>query len=82
MVVVVVVVVEIEIEIDIEIDNILGGTGPSGRSLVVAVRCATKRCTLFANYEPKWSNASLKIITKRKRITKTRKRALKGRQNQ
>eukprot|EP00972_Heterocapsa_arctica_P094095 13877940-Heterocapsa_arctica.AAC.1 len=39
------------------------GAGPSGRRLAIAIRCTTKRCTLFSNPEPKRSNIALKHVT-------------------
>eukprot|EP00972_Heterocapsa_arctica_P098454 14528417-Heterocapsa_arctica.AAC.1 len=61
-----------------------GGTWLSGRHLASAVRCATKRCTCFAIYEPTRSNGSQqqnkykrkRITQKRKRITNNRKRII------
>eukprot|EP00972_Heterocapsa_arctica_P049125 7231658-Heterocapsa_arctica.AAC.1 len=52
-------------------------TGPSGRPLAIAIRCATKRLLFFTNYEPKRSNGSQTNVNgsnKRKRITQRRKR--------
>eukprot|EP00972_Heterocapsa_arctica_P110307 16240455-Heterocapsa_arctica.AAC.1 len=40
----------------------LGGTGPSGRPLAIAIRCATKHRTFDTNSEPKRSNGSLKSV--------------------
>eukprot|EP00972_Heterocapsa_arctica_P020712 3052860-Heterocapsa_arctica.AAC.1 len=44
--------------------GVLGGTGPSGRPLAIAIGCATGRCTLFvvANSEPQRSNGSRQNI--------------------
>eukprot|EP00972_Heterocapsa_arctica_P061195 9023073-Heterocapsa_arctica.AAC.1 len=57
--------------------HFLGGAGPLGRPLAITIRCATKRCTLFANYEPRRSNISLKHVNNRKRITNKCKRITK-----